>query len=126
MSDNEDYDSDVEETQHQEQLRIDLLELYTNEASYHSFYVFKDFNSLRPALLSECGLYEFTQLFRYIVLNDYSIDIFSCCKDQKRVCDFLCEYETDIKANYTLLKKCVKGSVDFDRFVEFCVKYSSL
>ena len=115
------YDSEQEEIVHKQDLKKMRADLNANELAYNTFYVFKDFNALRPALLWNCGLHEFTELVRNVQLNE-SIDV-SCGKNPDVVYDFLVDYRTDIYYNHDLFEKSV-GSVSFDKFVAFCVKYS--
>lgn len=123
MSDNEFDEQDYQDQKvHLQQIKQQNLELSTRELAYNVYYIFKDFNVLRPRVLSDCGLFEFNQLFRYATFNDCSIDIFNCSKNQDSVYDFLCDYHHDINENYRLLSRFIK--VDFNKFVAFCIKYS--
>ena len=117
------YDSEQEEIMHKQEIKKMCIDLSVNELAYNTFYVFKDFNSLRPVLFCNCGLQEFTELVRGVLLNE-SIDV-CCSKNPDVVYDFLAEYRSDIYYNHDLFQKRV-GNISLKKFVAFCVKYSDV
>ena len=129
MSDNEfdEQDYQNQEKVHLQQIKQQNLELSTRELAYNVYYIFKDFNVMRPRVLCKSGLFEFNQLFRYATFNDCSVDIFNYNynKNQDRnLDDFLYDYHHDINENYMLLSRFIK--IDFNKFLAFCVKYSDV